>query len=497
MYIIKRFFSSHLFVGCNLIFGICMFGELIAQDIPKNKNGFIYDEITMNNLSYIVDSLNSGFKRCDLDRTYYSLPIAKVHAFTYKGNIPSSIRKAIKQNMSYEELVTLHPKLSFEENQYVYYNEYVDWEDAHHIRFNELSLGSRSTSRSFDLKYSPDVLAQKRKGTWMWDQSSGSFQAIYFITEFERQELPKYYARMIQYSECLIDTNHTVYKEGASSGRESFYGAQMGSEINSSWGFIAYINESFGNIPELIDENYDLYYKEYDIWDSLRTLYIEDTLSKTDDFKKRVVQTVRNCLKNNESNREFEELVARYYSKPLALELKRGRKVYGRCSMDSSPRNHAKKIAELAAVTTNWNVFLRSHLDIMNDRFERTAYSSYGEARFGTYIPEIEALNINVPDLVFGISLRADNVGENHYFGNINRMGRALSETKYVAEMESRMKNAIADPQLDMFNRVYIYFMYLNYIGHMTNAKDIERNRAYIEEALKSMPENMAKELKW
>ena len=45
--------------------------------------------------------------------------------------------------------------------------------------------------------------------------------------------------------------------------------------------------------------------------------------------------------------------------------------------MDNSPRIHALNIAKLSAETINWEVFLRAHLDIMKDKFERMSDGSY------------------------------------------------------------------------------------------------------------------------
>ena len=74
------------------------------------------------------------------------------------------------------------------------------------------------------------------------------------------------------------------------------------------------------------------------------------------------------------------------------LEKMRKTRVVGTCSMDSRPREHAINIAMLSAETTHWEVFLRAHLDIMNDRFERVSDGSYAWAGRKTYIKELEEL---------------------------------------------------------------------------------------------------------
>src|SRR5690606_2706951 len=119
------------------------------------------------------------------------------------------------------------------------------------------------------------------------------------------------------------------------------------------------------------------------------------------------------------------------------LQRMRHTKVVGSCSQDASPRIHAINIALVSAETTNWEVFLKAHLDIMNDKFDRMSDGNYAYAQRKTYIKELEELNINVIDLLLGISLRIENPANNHYYGNIGRLGRAISESKYKVEFEN------------------------------------------------------------
>ncbi|WP_315823059.1 hypothetical protein [Paraflavitalea speifideaquila] len=174
-------------------------------------------------------------------------------------------------------------------------------------------------------------------------------------------------------------------------------------------------------------------------------------------------EAANEVLEEGWSNDEFENYVATYYSKKTSLELKRGRRVVGMCSQDQRPRVHALNIAILSAETVNWETFLRAHLDIMNDRFDRASDGSYAWAARKTYIKELEVLDINLSDLMLGISLRINNPSANHYFGSIGRLGRALAESANSAGIEERMLTMIADKNLDTYNRLITYYLFLNY----------------------------------
>lgn len=93
--------------------------------------------------------------------------------------------------------------------------------------------------------------------------------------------------------------------------------------------------------------------------------------------------------------------------------------VYGFCSQDQSPRIHAMNIATLSAETIHWDIFLRSHLNILNDRFIRNSDASYAYQYRQTYIRELEELDINVVDLLLGTALRLDNASDGHYYSSI------------------------------------------------------------------------------
>jgi len=170
------------------------------------------------------------------------------------------------------------------------------------------------------------------------------------------------------------------------------------------------------------------------------------------------------------------------------LDTMRSTRVFGSCSMDIRPRVHAANIALLSAETTNWEVFLRAHLDIMNDRFDRMSDGSYAWKERGTYIGELEALDINVADLIFGISLRIENSAKYHYFGSIFRLGRALSETNNNSDIEQAMLDVIADDELDDFNRILMYYLFLNYSGYLKDESVQKAALEKLELAVQELP---------
>lgn len=169
----------------------------------------------------------------------------------------------------------------------------------------------------------------------------------------------------------------------------------------------------------------------------------------------------------------------------------RSTKVIGSCSMDNSPRLHATNIALLSAETARWEIFLKAHLDIMNDRFERVSDGNYAWEGRKTYIRELEALNIDVNELIFGISFRISNPSSNHYFGAVDRIGRALSESKQRKILEERILHAIADTTLDEYNRMIFYYLFINYNHYLQVQSEQKENLQKLSLSVKSFSENI------
>ena len=174
--------------------------------------------------------------------------------------------------------------------------------------------------------------------------------------------------------------------------------------------------------------------------------------------------------------------------KAKLLDEMRSTKVIGGCSQDSRPREHAIHIALLSAETYNWEVFLKAHLDIMNDRFDRMSDGSYAWEQRNTYIKELEELNINVTDLILGITFRIENPASNHYFGSIGRVGRALSESNNRNEIESTMLSLVSDNELDIYNRLLFYFLFRNYNYNLKDEGIQTANNLKLAAAIKTLP---------
>lgn len=451
-------------------------------------NGLMYSDTTMKQLEFIVDSLNIKFRTCELNKTYFSKYQSLAHHISMgKGKIKEA-KQDIENNISYKDFLKKYPKVTTVENLVVVRYSYTDYNGNESIEFGSILPEYKIHKTNNSNKYHQPLNRKWIMSYWEGSKySEESLNAFYFTTEFEKLILPESYARMIQYSNCLVDTNSQIFKPEAQ--RKDFsYDEKKPVEISR---FIKYVNKD-SKKPEYDRENYEEYRKKYKEWDSLRWVYIDKKLSRENEFKKLLNGAVVSALEEGGSDDEFEEYVGRYYSKETELELKRSRIVVGQCSMDDRPRIHAMNIAVLSAETINWETFLRAHLNIMNDRFDRVSDGSWAWAGRKTYIRELEELDINVPDLLLGISLRIENPSQNHYYGSIGRIGRALSETRNSDVIESRILDMIKDEQLDSYNRILMYYLFLNYTYYLEDENHKKENIRNLKIAIRRLPEHLS-----
>lgn len=489
-------------------------------------NGLIYSEHSVSKLKHIVDSLNLKFKVCEFNKTFKSYGQAKANFVQISKSDAVKAKKDLEKGISYRDFKTKYGKALFDENRIILKSDYTNYENVEEVEFSSLSFGRRDGESITRNKKEIESYNNDFKGKWVFEYeektsySKESLKAFYFVEDFKTKPLSEKYARLIQYSDCLVDTTAQIFYTNAKDSGVRYLDTVPTKATN----FEMYVekvlkrpsfneekfsilfnltNLDFQNkkkkknknkqediaAKELIEKEYQDFNAKMDQWESER-LTRTDSLRKADkNFDIMLRDALVEAKTTKATDNTFEEYVGRYIGKEEALELKRNRHVVGGCSMDNSPRVHALNIAMLSAETIKWEIFLRSHLDIMNDRFDRASDGSYAKGARYTYIKEIEVLDINVLDLILGISLRIDNPSKNHYYSSINRVGRALSESSSSELVETSLLNMIKDNDLDDYNRVLMYYLFDNYNYNLKDEKTKESNESKLKLAVATMPD--------
>jgi len=404
----------------SLLSGILLCSFFSAQEFTQYKNGLIYSEGAMAKLGKVVDSLNLKYKTCDLSKVFYSQMQTKGYIIHLDSGNVAQAKKDIDQNISFENFISKYPNAKIEKDILFVKSKQKDYQKKDIIEVEEINFEGGYGS-SIQEGYTNQNYNKPTKNTWIYqyyksgNSSEESVLAFYFPENFTSIPMDLKYNKQIIYSDCLIDTSSTKFKNT--------------------------LKEPTIDLPAN--------------WQKLT--------------KKK---------------------------KGQLLEKMRGYQAYGRCSQDSGPRIQAMNMALLSADINNWEVFLKSHLDIMNDRFQRIIDGSYAQQERKTYIRELEELNINVPDLILGTAFRIKNPVNNHYFGSIGRLGRAISESKDKELFLSRLLSMIEDDSLDDYNRSVAFFFYLNCNHYTKDEKEKKMNSIKLKDSVKKLPKYIFDKIK-
>ena len=454
------------------------------SEFPVYANGLIYDESTMNKLEKIVDSLNLKFKSCDLSQPYLSFPQGHAWKIVVKRSRKEALRD-MRANIPVDQFKKKYPHATFT-STWVSRFTYENYE-------KELMVGySTLPSDHEDKIYLKGNHKNIKTTGWIIPEYEGEGELeVFYLESLSSSEIPTEYGRLIQYVDCMIDTTASIYLPQA----EGDVYRRLNDNSKASR-FVAWANDFAGkpHYPDYdkpgFDSAYSVYHRKYRAWDSLRLINLDAKLPGAHYWKSLLIEARDEAFQDGNSNTEFEFYVERYLTKADALKLKRGRKVIGNCSQDQSPRYHAMNICQLAAETTQWDIFLRSHLDIMNDRFERQSDGSYAWGRRQTYLKELEELDIPATDLILGTCFRVTNVGENHYLSSIGRAGRALSDAADKEKLQSTMLAIIKDQRIDVYNRLLFAYLFSNYNHNLEDEAQKKTNNDNLDEAIKTLPEH-------
>ena len=439
----------------------------------------------------MVDSLNLRFKSCPAHPTYFSSPQAAVWSVSFASTKTDfrNMRRDMDAHMNFAEITRKYAQFIRAIDTMLTAVQFTNADEEDEDKKISYLVGSAHDGYSSD--YTMSDTKSREAGKWRYVYSPkdeydsfNTMECRYLPAAFVQKKIPEEYASYIAYVDCMIDTSTVVCL--ADKKRGSFYDA--GNTLPELEALNAYLNRKMNMRPAKKDSNY-----LYKYITGVKSKYANDHLKTDPEFISLLESAADACIENNSGGGMIEEMVKNSLSGKKALELKRHQIVVGRCSQDQSPRIHAREIAILAAETNSWDIFLRAHLDIMNDRFERVSDGSYAYGRRQTYLKELEVLNLDIVDLMLGLSLRADNTASHHYNGTIWRLGRALSESSHTALFETKALQIMKDDRLDDFNRGLIFMLYTSYLSYLPDMKMANEKINLLKKGIDQFPAFIAR----
>ena len=467
----------------------------LDDDIRKHNefdtysNGFIYDQHTMTKLERLIDSLHLRYKNCEA-KTYLALPQGMAAVVTVSSNTAHA-RGAMQRNIGLEEFRKQFPAAEIQEGHWMVKLRYFNADSIARIYYYSLHP-TKEFSEYCDATTSTD----KTRGWIIFDEYEGAFTAIH-LDGLKQIAIPDRYGALLQYVDCMVDTTTNIFIGD----RKKIAKRQWNSiteelpEDSCVTAFFTLV-DNYPGVPQKPAESqdYDSYtvqYEEYArLYHETRKIRIAtlDSNMRYVANRKLLQAAVDEAISGGLQSYDLEFYAERYISAQKALQMKRSYSVTGRCSMDSRPRKHAREICRLAAEADQWDIFLRAHLDIMNDNFSRASDGSYAQAGRQTYLRELEVLNINTIDLLLGSCLRASNTSDHHYDSSPSRIARALAESKDRAAISKLLKTMVSDTTLDLNNRVSIAWLLYGFTQHLEGGQVKAQAKRDFSEAIDQFP---------
>jgi hypothetical protein len=445
--------------------------NVIAQQKTKDgefdyyRNGYIYNPATISQLKVIVDSLNIKHEKCNYSIKRYSYRQGTGNFVQMEVENVEKLQIDLNNAISFDSFINKYPKAVWNEDLFIISRpRLIEYRNIGKTVFFE-SIETESINRpSVSIPFGNEI--SLKTGGWVYRIFETTLYAFYLTSDHIQIDVPEKYSRLINYADCLIDTNTTLFKKGARRVGGIFFDddTTIFPNINNYQSYV----KSLMYYPKPKLQSYKKYVEgQAKRYEKTRNKILDRAFKHDKVFKSLLAKAYEEAITKFESTDELEKDIERYFGKAAALEIFRSRIVVGTCSDDWAPREQALKIAKYAAETMNWEIFLRAHLDILTDKFQRNTDGNYAWGERKTYLGELEELGINTLDLMIGISLVMDNPSNNHYYGNSHRVGRALTEIIDKSAAEKFLTESIKDEKLDGFNRLNLYYVFRNYVSHL------------------------------
>ncbi len=457
-------------------------------------NNYAQNEIVNNDdipkLNTIIKSLEKEYRESKT-QSFKSLPQTSANYFKIITNNPTDFLKSLNSAVNFEQLVKENPSLQIDRDVLIIKNVYSNYNKEKKIEVKSFEIG-QSRSHLIEIKYSDSInnsnikfLYSIHKETWSKYKEASIIQGFYLINGFKSIDIPEKYVDWINYTDIIVKPETSIFYDIKEKSNEllSYKKTIIDSLIN-------YYETKTNKPPYQKEQDYITRRKEQDEWQSKKQTF-SDSLYKTDKhFKKLLIEALSYAEVNKVSNGDLEDFTSQLISKNRALELMRQNQQVGSCSFDNGPNIQQKRIASMAAQTQNWDVFIKSFLNVMNDNVSRIANSNIASEARETYINELAILNLDIDKILLGSNLRVHDTVKKYYFSDGSKIAKAYAnlDSKNQLYFEKTILNIIRDKSMDPFNKLHFYNTYKYYqyfIEDSLKKKDIDKN---IEKLIPLLP---------
>lgn len=474
--------------------------------ILMSYNSFAQNQILNENdipkLNSIIKSLEEDVYEKNKTSVYESLPQANANCFLIVTSSPKEFVYALQNAENFQQLADQFPNLQIDKNLLIIKNIYTDYKKEKKLEIKSFEI-KNNRNHLVSLKFSDSLNQNTIK--YFYSSRTGKTKntttifGFYLNNNFKSVSIPEKYADWLHYTDILVKPETKLFLGEEKSSSEGFSSTRT--IIDS---LVTYYELKTKKPPYKKEQDYISRSKDLDAWQSKKQLYADSLFKKDNQFKKLLNEALVYAEKNKVSNRDLEDFTSYLISKERALNLMRQNQQVGSGSYDNSPITQQKRIANLAAQTQNWEVFIQSFLNVMNDNVSRVANSNIASNARETYINELSKLDLDLNKILMGSNLRIEDTINNHYFSDGSKIAKAYAslDADYQQYFEKTIHEILSNKSMDAFNKLHFYNTYSYYQYFLEDSlkiKSVENNIAnlipLLPDEIKSRLENPNKQL--
>ncbi len=426
----------------------CQNSILNERDIPK--------------LNTVIKDLEKSFKQSK-SPNFYSLPQTSASYFEIITKDPNHFLSELKKSKGVAQLQNKFKGLQIDNELLVIKNIYFDYNNKKKLEIKSFEIGNNQ-SHSIKLSFN-DSLNQNRNKYYYSSstnkrENTTEVRGFFLHDKFKSVMIPKQLSSWINYTDIIVKPETSIfYNKSSKSNKFETYKTTI---IDS---LIHYYELKTNKPPYRKKQDFISRRRELHQWESKKEK-LADSLFKNDNhFNKLLLEALDYAEENNVSNGDLEDFTAQLISKKRALKLMRQNRQVGSCSFDNGPIIQQQRIASLAAKTQNWEVFIKSFMNIMNDNVSRNANSNIASNIRKTYIEELAKLDIDIHKILLGSTIKIKDTVRKHYFSSGSKIAKAYANlsVKEQEYFENTVFSIIRDKKVDAFNQLNFYNTLKNY----------------------------------
>jgi len=390
-----------------------------------------------------------------------SFPQATANYFELITQNPKTFFMALEKAKGFEELTESFPNLLIDKDLLIIKNIYRDYNKIIKIDINSFEIGNGGEHR-VTLKYTDSLNYDGLRYFYSSYNHNGktTISGFYLKTKFKITELPAEYADWINYNDILIEPEKPIFLPKPKTQLD-----QLKFKKNIFDTLTSYFNNQT-NKPKYIYGSEDKILRQnMEKWESQHNKFADSLYQKDTKFKELLNSALLYAEKNLVSNEGLEKLALVLLPKETNLNLLRQQQMDGTCSYDDRPLHQLKNIAHLSAETSNWTLYIKATLNVLNDHVSRVANSNIASENRKTYVEELSRLDLNLNNLLLGSNLRIADTSKTHYFSDGSKVAQAYAnlDKHKQKEFEKAIEDIIRNPTIDSFNKLHFYNTFLNY----------------------------------